>query len=110
MRGSLGKGGLTSEHQRILADKCKFSLSWPEWNDPKADRDAKNEERRDACVAFKAKYLEHHSKEEPASSPPLAIPVLLKEDLWAETLSGETGFASFRCAPANPIPCRAKRC
>ena len=95
IRASLEKGGLSSEHQRILADKCKFSVNWPEWNDPKADRSIKREARRDTCEAFKARYLEHNSEERPKSSPSPASPVLLKEDLWAETLSGETELASL---------------
>lgn len=103
---SLEKGGLTSEHQRVLADKCEFSLDWPEWNDPKADRNAKGDARRDTCEGFKARYLEHHSKEEPESDPPSAIPVPLKEDLWAETLSGETALASLslRTGQSAPVP------
>ena len=45
--GSVKAGGLTSAQQQALADKCKFSLNWPEWNDPKADRNAKGDARRD---------------------------------------------------------------
>ena len=62
--------------------------------------------RRDTCEAFKDRYLEHHSKEEPKSSPPPATPVLLKEDLWAETLSGETELASLslRTGQSEPVP------
>ena len=67
IRASLEKGSLAAEHQRILADKCKFSLDWPEWNDPNADRATKREHRRDTCEAFKAKYLKHHSREETKS-------------------------------------------
>ena len=109
--GSVNAGGLTSAQQHALADKCKFSLGWPEWNDPKADRATKREARRDTCEAFKARYLEHHSKEVPKNSPPPAILVRLKEDLWAETLKAETELAySFRCAPANQILSLAKQC
>jgi hypothetical protein len=106
IRASLEKGGLTAEHQRILGERCKFSFEWPEWNDLKADRNAKGDARRDTCEAFKAGYLEHHSKEEPKSSPPPETPVRLKEDLWAETLSGETEFASLslRTGQSEPVP------
>lgn len=104
--GSVNAGGLTSAQQQALADKCGFPLSWPEWNDPRADRNARREARRDTCEEFRKKYLEHHSKEEPKSSLPPAMPVLLKEDLWAETLSGETELASLslRTGQSEPVP------
>ena len=106
IRDSLENRGLSAKNQRLLADKCKFSLNWREWNDPKADRNTKGDARRDTCEAFKAKYLEHHSNEEPKSSPPPAISVLLKEDLWAHTVSEQTELASLslRTGQSEPVP------
>ena len=102
----MNAGGLTLAQQQALAEKCGFSLSWLEWNDPKADRNTRREARRDTFEAFKKKYLEHHSKEEPKSTPPPTILVLLKEDLWAETLSAETELASLslRTGQSKPEP------
>ena len=104
--GSVNAGGLTLAQQQALAEKCGFSLSWLEWNDPKADRNTRREARRDTFEAFKKRYLEHHSKEEPKSTPPPTILVLLKEDLWAETLSAETELASLslRTGQSKPEP------
>ena len=106
IRASLEKGGLTAEHQRILAKKCGFSMEWPEWNDRKADRNGKGEARSDSCEAFRAKYRDHHSKEQPKSSPPPASPVLLKEDLSAETERIQTKLASLalRFGQSEPLP------
>jgi hypothetical protein len=103
---SVKADGLTPEQQGLLVEKCKFSLNWPEWNDPKALRSTKREDRRDTWEAFKTRYLEHHSKQEPQSSSPPATPVRLKEDLFAETLRGETEFASLslRTGQSDPKP------
>jgi len=68
IRGSLQKDRLSAAHQRVLADKCDFSLNWPEWNDSTADRSAKGDARGDTCEAFKARYLKHHSRKKRASS------------------------------------------
>ena len=68
LMGSVKAGGLTSAQQQALAYKCKFSLAWPEWSDPKAERNTKREDRRDTYEAFKARYLEHHSEEGARSS------------------------------------------
>ena len=106
LTGSVKAGGLTSAQQRVLADKCKFSLKWPEWNDPNADRTAKGDARRDTCEAFKAKYREQHSNDEPARCPSPATPVLLKEDPWADTVSVQTELASLslRTGQSKPEP------
>ena len=106
IRASLEKGGLTAEHQRILAKKCGFSMDWSEWNDRKADRNGKGEARSDTCEAFKAKYREHHSKEKPKRIPPSAEPALLKEDLSAETERYQSPLASLalRFGQSEPLP------
>jgi hypothetical protein len=106
MRASLEKGRLTAEHQRILAKKCGFSLDWPEWNDHNADRNAKGDARRDTYEAFKDRYLKHHSKEEAESGPPPVMPVLLKEDLSAETERYQSQLASLslRFGQSEPLP------
>ena len=81
-------------------------MNWPEWNDPNADRTAKSDARRDTCEAFKARYREQHSNEEPASSPSPGSPVPLKEDLWADTVSKQTELASLslRTGQSEPVP------
>lgn len=68
IRGALEKGRLSASHQLILARKCGFSLEWPEWKDLDADRASKPGNRRDACEAFKSRYLDHHRRKEHASS------------------------------------------
>jgi hypothetical protein len=110
---SIEAGGLTADQQGLLAENCKFPLDWPEWNDPKALRTAKREDRRDTCEAFVAKYLaDHPSGKEPRSDPPPAPaePVPLKEDLNADTESMQTELASLSLwtGQSEPAPGEAK--
>ena len=84
---SVKAGGLTSKQQHLLAAKCQFSLSWPEWKDPYAGRTTGRDGRRDTFEAFEAKYLEHHSPKEPINDPPSTTLMALKDGLWADTPS-----------------------
>ena len=84
---SVKAGGLTSKQQNLLATKCQFSLSWPEWKDPYAGRTTGRDGRRDTFEAFEAKYLEHHSPKEPINDPPSTTLMALKDGLWADTPS-----------------------
>ena len=106
----MNAGGLTLDQQQTLAEKCEISLSWLEWNDPKADRNTRREARRDTYEAFKEKYLEHHSKEEPKSTPPPECRCCLRKICGRRHSARKPNLLRSRCALANPSLSRAKRC
>ncbi len=111
IRGSLELSRLSVAHQLKLANKCGFSLDWPEWNDRAATGSTKRENRCDTCEKFINRYIaEHPSEQKSESRPPLAEPVLLKEDLRADTNSIQTELASLSLwtGQSEPSPGEAK--
>lgn len=57
---SVNRDRLSSKIQSALAVKCKFSLAWPEWNDPSTERTTPREKRGDTAAAFRERYLKEH--------------------------------------------------
>jgi hypothetical protein len=49
-------GLLSLREQKALADAVGFKITWPEWRDPDASREASDENRRDTARRFLARF------------------------------------------------------
>ena len=100
--GSVKAGGLTLAQQQALADKCEFSLSWPEWNDPKADRNTKREARRDTSRRSRRGIWSITARRSPRAARRLQHRCCSRKTVWAETRQ-RANRACFAFAAHRPI-------